>query len=353
MAPTYGTLTIADLLAVTQQSVIQFDEARVFDAIDSYLMAYNMITDQMLGDLVERTTDRYVGQGGVALLDMEELDEFGRADAQKVTPGTALGLPLRQYGGALQWTRKFMENATPAELAGQITAMTTADQLNVQRQIKKALFLSSNYTFVDKLVDRVPLPVKRLVNADSFAIPSGPNGETFTASSHTHYIARVSTLAASDVSAVISTVAEHYNSGQVMLYINQAQESAIRGFTSNFTGYVDARIIPANGSTVARGVLDQSNVYNRAIGVFDQAEVWVKPWVPASYMFAWVMGQPKPLALRERRTGSGAFKLDYDNEQYPLRAKQYGREFGIGVRNRVNGGVLYVGNTSYADPTIS
>jgi hypothetical protein len=353
MAASFGTYTISDLLAVTQQSVIQFDENRVFDAIDAYLTAHNMLVDDMLTSLVERTTERYVGVGGIAAMDMQELDEFGRADAQKIVPGDALGIPLRQFGGAIQWTRKYMENATPAEVAGQVTAMTTADMLNVQRQIKKALFLSTNYSFIDYLTDKVSLPVKRLLNADSFSIPAGPNGETFTAASHTHYIARVSTLAASDISALITTVAEHYNTGTVMLFINQAQESAVRAFTSNFTGYVDARIRPADTATVAVGALDQTNVYNRAIGLFDQAEVWVKPWVPANYMFAWVMGQPKPLAMRERRTGSGAFKLDYDNETYPLRAKQYGREFGIGVRNRVNGAVLYTGATSYADPTIS
>lgn len=351
----YGTLSVADLLATARigATVFEVGEDKTFATIQAYLDAHNTIQMDMIGDLVEPTTDRTVGTGGVSTMTMDEMDEFGRADAQKISAGDVLGFPLRKYGGALQWTRTYFEEVTLDEFVGQVDAMLTADELNIQKQIKRALLLSSNYTFTDKLKDRMSIPVKRLVNADSYPLPTGPNGETFTASSHTHYIARVSTFAASDVTALISTVTEHYNSGAPRVYINQAQEASIRGFTSNFTPYVDARIIPASTAQVARGSLDQSNVYNRAIGIFDQAEVWVKPWVPANYLFAFLIGPQKPLAWRTKRTGGGQFGLDYDDESHPLRARQYGREFGIGVRNRVNGAVLYIGGTSYTDPTIT
>jgi hypothetical protein len=350
----YGTLSVADLLKTVRvgASVWEVGEDRTFAAISAYLAAHNEILRNQLMGFVEVTTDRIAGTGGNGTMAMQELDEFGRADAQKITAGAILGFPLNLYGIALQWTRKWMENHTLEEMVAQVEATAVADNLNIQKQIKKALFFAGNVTFVDHLVDNMSIPVKRLVNADSMEMPTGPNGETFTASSHTHYIARVSTLAASDVSAVITHVAEHYNSGQIQLFINQAQEAAIRGFTSNFTPYIDARIITGSGVTVANGTLDQSNIYNRAIGVFDQAEVWVKPWVPANYMFAWVLGQRPPLAWRERRPGSSAFGLDYEDEQYPLRAKQMGREFGIAVRNRTNGAVLYVGATTYANPSL-
>jgi hypothetical protein len=351
----FGTLSVADLLATVRagQSVTDIGEDRTFEAISNYLAAHNAILNEELMGFVERTTERVEGVGGVDTMTMQELDEFGRADAQKVTAGDQLGFPLRLYGIALQWSRKWFENHTPQELVAQVDAAALADVLNVQTQMKRALLFSANYTFTDKLIDKMSIPVKRLVNADSFPIPPGPNGETFTASSHTHYLARVGgSLAASDVSALITTVAEHYNTGAIRLYINQAQEAAIRAMTSNFTAYVDARIITGSGTTVANGVLDQSNIYNRAIGVFDQAEVWVKPWVPANYLFAWVMGQTPPLVMRERRAGSGDFGLDYEDEQYPLRARQLGREFGMGVRNRLNGAVLYAGNTTYTNPSV-
>ena len=265
----YGTLSVADLLASVRvgATVFEVGEDRTFATIQNYMAAHNQIQMDMMDDLVEPTTERIVGTGGIDTMSMDELDEFGRADAQKTSVGTTLGFPLRKYGGAIQWTRSYFEEVPLSEFVAQVDAMLTADELNIQKQIKKAIFLSSNYTFTDKFKDRLSIPVKRLVNADSFAIPTGPNGETFTASSHTHYVARVSTLAASDVSAIIANVTEHYNSGAARLYINQAQEAAIRGFTSNFTAYLDARIIPMATTNIARGTLDPTNVYNRAIGI--------------------------------------------------------------------------------------
>lgn len=351
----YGTLSVPDLLATARAgaSIMEVGEDKTWDTISAYLDAHNALLTQQLLGFVESTTERIAGIGGVDTMVMDELDEFGRSDAQKVTAGAILGFPLRMYGVAIQWTRKWMENHTPAEMVAQIDAAATADILNMQRQIKRALFSPINYTSIDKLVDRLAIPVKALLNADSLPIPVGPNAEQFNAATHTHYLARAGgSLAATDISALLATVAEHYNSGSLILDINQSQEAAIRAMTANFTAYVDARIIPAQNAQVGRASLDQSNIYNRAIGVFDQAEVWVKPWVPAGYLFAWMQSQQAPLAMRVRRAGAGQFGLDYENEQYPLRAKQMGREFGIGVRNRVNGAVLYAGGTTYTAPTL-
>jgi hypothetical protein len=349
----YGTLSVADLLKTVRvgASVWEVGEDRTWAAISAYLAAHNEILNNQLMGFVETTQDRIVGNGGNSLMTMQELDEFGRADAQKVTAGATLGFPLRLFGIALQWTRKWMENHTLEEMVAQVEAAAVADRLGIESQLKRALFFAANYTYIDHLVDRMSIPVKRLVNADSMELPVGPNGEIFVASSHTHYLATASMIAA-NVSALLTTVAEHYSSGSIQLFINQAQEAAIRGFTANFTPYIDARIITGSGVTIANGALDQSNIYNRAIGVYDASEVWVKPWVPANYLFAWVAGQQPPLAWRERRPGSSAFGLDYEDEQYPLRARQLGREYGIGVKNRVNGAVLYIASGTYANPAV-
>jgi hypothetical protein len=307
----------------------------------------------MAASIAETTTDRQRRYGGGPDMTMDEVDEFGRGDAQKIAAGVTVGFPLRLFDVSVQWTRKYMQNASVAELAAQFEAAQVAHRQRLQREIKRAIFTATNSTFVDRLVDNVSLAVKAAVNADSAAIPTGPNGETFTASTHTHYLARVSTLAASDITAVLETVIEHHNTGQAMLYINRAQEAAIRGFTSNFSAYTDVRVIPASTAQVANGPLIQTNLYNRAIGIFDGAEVWVKPWVPANYMVAFVMGAPKPLALRERNPGSSGLQIAADDEAYPLRARTLEAEFGVGVWTRTNLAVLYVGGTSYVTPTIT
>lgn len=359
----YGTLSVVDTLAsLSNTTVAAFGEDRAFAEIEAALAAHNRITAEMLGDLVERTTDRQRRYGSTDAMNMDELDEYGRADAQKIAAGATVGFPLRLYGLALQWTRKYFQTATPAELAAQTASAMDADVKVLQREVKRALFGVLNVTFTDRLVDGVSLAVKRLVNADNAAIPLGPNGESFDGATHTHYLftAGVS-LAAADLNALLETVIEHHATGQAVVYINRAQEAAVRGL-AGFTAYLDARLIAPTDDLAARGTLSATGVTlnDRAIGVYSaggvSAEVHVKPWVPSGYLFAWVMGGPTPLVMRTRNGNSGNLELVYDDEVHPLRARAYEREFGVGVWTRTNGAVLFVdagGAGAYVAPTIS
>jgi hypothetical protein len=354
----YGTLTLADLQATANASTVyEVGVDATFEAIQNTMAAHNRILGELFADLADRTTDEARRYGGDDTMSMEDVDELGVPRAQKITAGSNVGFPLNATMAAVQYTEMWFRKNTVAELSAQINGVMAADIKRVTRDMKRAIFLSSNYTFTDHLNKNVDIPVKRLVNADSAPIPPGPNGNTFTASSHTHYIARVSTLAASDVTAVLDTVKEHYAAGDIVLYINQAQESSIRGFTSNFTPYTDPRIAVGVNTTTAPGrALDVVNYYNRAIGIFDGAEVVVKPWVPASYMLAFNRSAPKPLLYRfDNDYGDGLQLVLADGTPtvYPWNARGWRRIFGFGVWNRVNGAVLYTGGTSYSDPTIN
>jgi hypothetical protein len=286
---------------------------------------------------------------------MNKIDEFGRSDAQKVAAGVTVGFPLDNNDINLQWTRTYFENATGAEVAAQTQSAIDAHRNAIIRDIKIAVFTpTNNSSYIDRRVDSVTLALKALVNADSAAIPTGPNGEVFDGATHTHYLARAGgAVAASDVVALLETNREHFATGNQYLYINRAQEATIRGFTANFTAYLDARIVGADTANQAAGELAPQNLYNRPIGIFDGAEVWVKPWVPASYMFAWIEGAPKPLVMRERRAGSFMLRLMAEDERHPLRARAWEAEYGISVWTRTNGAVLFTGNTSYTTPTIT
>lgn len=348
----YGTISTLDTLAASQATIAEIGEDRAFAAVDAYLQAHNRITRELMGDLAEVTTDRQRRYGGNDTVVMQELDQFGMPDAQKISAGATIGVPMRRFGDTIQWTRSAFEVMTGAEMAAQVNAITAADLVLRQREIKRALFYPTNVdNFNDRLVDNVELDIKRLVNADGAAIPLGPNGESFDASTHTHYIGEASYTNAF-LLALIENVLEHYGSGRAVVYINRAQEAATRGF-ADFVPYLDARLIPANSATTARGTLDTANLYDRAIGIFNGAEIWVKPWVPANYVFTWVMGQPPPLLFRERRPGSGDLRLVYEDENHPLRARSYESEFGVAVWNRTNGAVLYIANATYAAPTLT
>jgi hypothetical protein len=363
-AATFGTLSTLDTLASNFQTVAQYGEDRAFEDFQRLLDAHNGLVNEMLDSFVNRTTERLARYGAGAIMTMEQLDEFGSPHPQKVSVGSNVGFPLALYGNALQWNRKYFQNAKVAEFAGQITAMFTGDIGNVAIQIKKALFTGTNYSTSDPLVDNlgntglgsgVQLPVKALVNADGGEIPVGPNGETYDGSTHTHYLGAVTggALVVADMNGVIDTVVEHFATGEPMVFINRADETNVRALTG-FVGYTDVRVVGQTTAQQAPGkALYPTNVYNRAIGVYRGAEVWVKPWVPQWYIFCYLQGQPAPLMFRERTVGSGVLTLIAEQESHPIRARMYEREFGIGCWNRTNGAVLYYNSQSYVAPTIS
>lgn len=355
----YGTLSVADLLATTQPTVIQFGEDLVFQTIDAQLAAHNALLAEKNAELVETSTDRLRRFGGLDSMAMDEIDEYGTPDAQKVSAGQNVGFPMRKYGLAVQWTRTWFLNHTPAELAAQFVAATDADVRIIDRELKRAIFGPTNFTFTDRLVDNNAslLTVKRFLNADSSSIPPSPAGITFNGASHTHYLFTAGTsLAAADLTALIDTVTEHYATGEPRVYINKAQEAAVRGLTG-FVAYIDARLTPATTAAAATGTaLDRVQIYNRAIGIYNGAEIWTKPWVPSGLLFAFLAGTMfKPL-VRRVRPGMDALVVENDDEEHPLRARVMAREIGFGVWQRANGAVLYIDTGAagaYVAPTIT
>jgi hypothetical protein len=351
----YGTLTIPDLLASTTQSIAAAGpgyETAIWRAFEDAARDHNMVMDDVMSLFVEKTTERILGYGGVTNMVMDDIDELGTPHAQKVAPGENMGFPLRLTGLAHQWTRSYFEEATPADIAGQMLAAMAADYRRVTRDIKRAIFLPTNTSFVDiRTKDRPTLSVKVLCNADSMSVPIGPNGETFNAATHTHY-AGTASFVVGDITTLISNVAEHYRDNEIWVYINQAQEAAVRAFTG-FQAFVDARIVQSQTTSYARGQYELFDFNNRDIGILGGATVAVRPWVPATIILAVNRRAPKILKFREKRSGSGNFRLSFEDEDHPLRSKGYQREFGIGAYNRWGAAALDTANASYTAPTIT
>jgi hypothetical protein len=350
----YGTLEILDTLAAQRTLIADYGEDNAFQAIAQYMAAWNRIVDEMLMELTEPTTDRLRRYGGVSTVTMIRGDEFSRPDAQKTSAGVNIGIPLELYQTGLQWTRKYFQMHTVAELQGQVNAVRTADEVRIVTEIQRALFTpTNNLSYVDSLVDNasaITLPIRALLNGDGTAIPADPWGNVF-ATNHTHYVGTAS-FAASDLAALVTLVQEHYNQGGIRVYINQGNEAAVRALTG-FQPIYDGRLTIANNVTFATGALDIMNVYNRQIGIFGAAEIWVKPWVPLNYIFAFNPGQRKPLAARTRPGVPSGLQLVADNEQYPLRAQTFEREIGFAVQERANGAALYLSSGTYAAPTLA
>jgi hypothetical protein len=355
MAPQVGTYAIADLLDVRFQSVNEFGSDTVVETLQADLAAHNAIVNEMVSDLAVLTTDTQGVYGSGAVGQMMEVDEFGRSETQKVAPGSTVAFPLRLFQYATGWTRKYLQQATPRDLALHQLAAEESHRKKIRYEIKRAIFNSTNYTFTDFLINNVALGVKRFVNADSAAIPDAPDGSTFTASTHTHYDGSA-TLTTTAVDAAITDLIEHGHGGKVMLaihYSNAAAFAALTGFVAALPSYVQ---VPAYNVTTPGVRTDLGNQYNRLLGYYGAAEVWVKPWAIANYMFLWDGGSPlKPLAFRQRAGGNvtNGLQIAAELEAYPLYAKYYEAEFGIGVLTRTNGVVVKFDNATYSNPTIT
>jgi len=350
----YGTLSSLDTLLSIRQSVLQFGEDRAWESIQIALDAHNAQLADMLGSLVERTTDtrRAYGTGDTKTFD--EVDQYGQPDVQKITAGIAVDFPLRRYVNNVQWTRQWLMTNSVAQMVAEINAILDGDRQNVIKQIKRAIFNPTNTSFVDRLGNpaNITLNLKAFLNADSAAVPVGPNGETFDGTTHTHYLANA-TLTTAAATSLIVAVQEHANTGIPQIFISSADEAAWRAL-SGFQAYIDPRMTlnaNANQPFIRSNI---SNIYNRAIGLYGNAQISIKPWMVAGYAFGYIEGQPAPLAMRlpQLNPDLGDLQPVFDDERYPLRSRTWERQMGVSVWQRQLGAVLDFGHSSYTAPSI-
>lgn len=362
----YGTLQLLDTLAtIDRDNVFTYGEDRLYEHIRDLLVAHNTMTQDLLGLLVEPTSENIARYGADAVGgEMVEVDEWGTADVQKTSvTGYDIGFPLNDYQYAIGWTRKYFEVKTVADIAKEFINAQTADVKNLKRQALRALSRATNYTFTDRLTNSQSLPVKALINADGSAIPVDQFGNEFDGATHTHLVGRAGgSLAAADITALVDNIVEHgVNGGRVVLLANKAQEASIRTFTSNFDPFQAPLLNVGPGSTADQIVgnprEDMYAIDDKPIGIWDGfVTVWTKPWIPAGYIVALLVGGSGGSVLRLRRrniAGYGSFRLVAEHEHFPLRAQTFEREFGVGVWNRLSAAILYVSSGTYTAPTIA
>lgn len=359
----FGTFSALDELAANNQTVDKIGLDRAYAALDLAIAAHNRNMMDMRTAFMSETSDAIRRSGAAATMVLQELDEWGTPDAQKLTAGANVGFPLRRFGGAIQFTRVSRYTMTGREFAAQATGMLDADITNFLTQMKQALYRATNYSFTDKFVNQVSLPVKVLQNADGFPIPPGPNGEVFNASTHTHYNGATSggTWAAADIdSLLVANVREHFANGEVRLYIAAADAATISNTTNfpKFRALVDTRVVQANTATYinpAVAALDVMNTNNRMIGIYDGCPVWVKPWAIANYPVALAFGAgiERPLAFRynDILPGANGLEMTFEGETHAFMGRVYEEFYGIGAWNRIAAAVLdTVHTTTYTAP---
>lgn len=354
-----GTHTIADLAAAqwaNEPAITNIDALN--EAVQRDLEAHNAQVREMVRDLCEFSTERGTVYGTSAQNEAVPADEFTRGPTQKMRVGSKVEFPLQKYQYAIGWTADALRRASVRDIALTTIAARRAHLRQLSKDVRDALFGPSNYTFYDRFKDGLQLSIKRLVNADGAPIPDGPNGETFDGSTHTHYVAKKwegadESVKIGSVRELIQDVVEHGHGDDVRVYINRAQESAMRDLDA-FEPLPPPNIA-FRATDTAVGTLDITRADNRLIGYFDGFPVWTKPWVPANYMLAFSAADSSGKTLRIRESdvpGEQGLYLAGEIVNHPLQARYMEFFHGVGVLTRTNGAILYIGGDAYVAPSL-
>jgi hypothetical protein len=355
MAQRTGTYTLEDLLAARFSVVraVEFGVDTLVDVLQADLAVHNAIMEELLGEFADPTFDIFRRQGTSIDGEFNEVDEIGRTPTQKVQPGQTVGFPLRKFQHAIGWSQDYQDRATVQDFAQSQLNAQKAHRRLVARELRKALYNSLNYTWVDIYAPSViDVPVKAFWNADGASIPNGPNGEVFVGGTHTHYLGSA-TLTTAAVDGLINTVVEHGFGTRLRIYINRADEAAWTAL-SGFAVYPQPEMTTGTAAGIpTNATLDITRMDNRAIGRYKAAEVWVKPWTTANYAICIDVGNAsKPLAFRRDRVRPGLYTAAQLNA-FPLIAEYMQAFLGFAVWNRGNGAVLQFNNATYTIPTIT
>jgi len=355
MAQRTGTYTLEDLLAArfTTTRAVEFGLDTLVTVLQQDLAVHNAIMEELLGEFADPTFDIFRRQGNSIDGEFNEVDEIGRTPTQKVISGQTVGFPLRKFQHAIGWSQDYQDRATVADFAQSQLNAQKAHRRLVARELRKALYNSLNYTWVDIYAPAViDVPVKAFWNADGANIPNGPNGEVFVGASHTHYFGSA-TLTTAAVDALINTVVEHGYGAGIRIYINRADEAAWQAL-SGFTPFPAPEVTLGTAAGIpTNGTLDVTRIDNRAIGRYKAATIWEKPWAQQNYAVCIdTLSNAKPLAFRKDPIRPGLYTAANLNA-FPLIAEYMQAFLGFGVWNRSNGAVLQFNNASYTIPVIT
>lgn len=350
---TFGTLDSLDAIVDRNFTVVPYGEDLMYQHITQYLETWNMFTsefERLMGIETTKDLQRRDGAGAVVIIPTE-VNEIARPLIQKgkQTPDV-LGFPIGRYRSGQQWSYDFLRRVSFGQLINQTRGIVQGAQVRYYREFRRALFVplpthrsfdNQNYAWTEG--EKITLLVRSLAcGATGSIYPSNPDGSVVP-DTHNHYCVpqTANSPTSAEVQGLINHVTEHNQEGEVALYINLGSETAIRAMTG-FTPFTDVRVVqPITSAHIDYAYLDLRKTWDRAIGIFGAATVFVKPWVPVGYMIATVSGQRAILAKREGRDG-GELRLVSTTSEHPLYSDGFEQEYGFGVQNRLGAAIMDV-----------
>jgi hypothetical protein len=357
MANVYGALGLQDTNRVYLNTLGQ---DIVWDAVTRLLDEHNADLNAARSIFIERETPdyklRYLLPGGGRL---QKIGQRSQAGAVKATGSWDVAFPLEEWGAQVAANRVALAYMTTQEFQRHVDTVFAQDINTVRFEILKALFNSSEDTFVDELYGS--LLIEPLANGDAVVYPALEGSED--GATDNHYLE--SGYAASAISdtnnpylTMRDELAEHFgnlNGSEIVVFINSAQTAK----TTDLTDFdeVDDRFVRV-GADSDQVINLPAGLPGRVVGRTNGVWVVEWAWMPANYMLALNISPdaPKPLIMRidapETGLGTG-LQLVAEGDVHPFYSAHYAHRFGIGAGNRLNGVVMELGSGgTYTIPTL-
>lgn len=345
MTQTRQIYTLEDLYEQRFAPLSTLNLERVSATIQAYAAYLAQDMSEQLDLFTEETTKSRAIWGGAAQLDFEEVGEFGKGKTRKDTRGQELHFPLYKLDATVGGSEEFWKRANVKDLVDVMTGMQNGYASRVRDEIKAAVFNNTVRTPTkDWLADNSTLnKIQPFLNADSNEIPAAPNGTTFTAASHNHYLGTSgSAISTYDVDQLVGTVREHVL-GKIVLFVDGAMPATLAGLAgTKYVARPPAPIIDQSTEQVARLSFNpDADRNNMSVGYWDGHEVVTRSWVPTNYLACMAVGGQlgKPIWRRVDPLFPGLI-TGIEISDGRIRVKESYFYMGFGAFNRAAGAVL-------------
>ena len=317
----------------------------------------DMLNDPIYGGLVSVTTELGVEYGDGITAGMSERTEYSRPDVKR---GTTIGhmLPLKSYDRGLGWTFDYLRKARQISIDNGIYLAIGDVKDNWQKQILTRFFSDSENLLGSSGYD-VPFIQGGSGNIDYTPPPYG--GATF-ASTHDHFDRKTTSVQGDALTAGAKHLHEHGLMAPYTAIIPETDRSTYTGLGANWVkpDMGNNFIRTDSGANWATAI----NIIEPFIGTYETdhglVNVWATHRLPNNYLGLYksegINDTRNPLAIRYSDDfGLGAILLRGESfRQYPLENAVILHEFGVGVRNRLNGyACFFAASGSYTAPTIA
>lgn len=344
----YGFISLQN---VYSRRVLDVGVNEVFTAIALTVEEHNRILQELMGGLVQRTTDFQTIYRTMGSARLQPIDENGRALPIQTGAAYTVGWPIQR--AAVAWGQGYEAGLrmTVQQANEQTRLMIDADSAWMRDHILAALFNNVSYTFVDEL--RGNITVMPIANGD--AQTYYVDGGALSPTTAQHFLAQAAAIAdgADNPFGTIYDLLKQYpeNTGDVFVLAPTNLMPSIEALSS-FLPVVDPNVrVGANANVLVGGPGITTPGILRG---YVEERVWVFEWkgMPSNYMIAMATGSNPPLAMREDDlTELQGFHLVDDEYKFPWRELQYRRKVGFGALNRTSAVVMRIGNGTYAVPT--